>query len=294
MTAPAYVQRRIDLTFQLGKGAFGDSGYNTITHRGLRVTIQTDWANLDAQPHALIRVWGLTLSEMNQLTKAGLNYLVRNDKVQVDAGDDQNGMSTVFTGSILEAYPDFGQTAEAAFTVVALGGADVQLRPVTPVTFSGSVSFETAMQQILKPSGFSLENNGVEAVFQSPYYPGGIFNQINRALRSANAFGVLDPMANKIAAWPKQGARSGDPVLVAPQTRMIGYPAFEQQFIRVKQEFAGDRYRGPGKKIRVESQLLAARGTWNLIQVNLNLASELPNGPWEISMKAFHEGATGG
>ena len=292
MSAP-YAKRAISVTFQLGKGSFGASGSNTITHSGLRVFLTTEWANLPSQPTAIIRIYGLTLSEMNALTVAGLNWLNRDNLVRVDAGDVGDQLTTVYSGTIKEAFPDFREAPDSAFMVTAIGGATTNVKPPQPVTFAGATPFATAMQQILKPTGLTHENNGVNAILQSPYFPGSSMAQINRALQHANCFGVLDPMANKLATWPKTGSRGGDATVISAATGMIGYPEFEKVFIRVRTRFDGSLYKGVGKKIKVETQLTAAQGIWNIIQVDLNLASEMPGGPWEIIMKAGHDPAGG-
>jgi len=283
-----YARRAINLTFKMGTGSFGGSGFNTITHQGLRVIFDSEWSNAPSQPKAIIRVYGLTLSEMNELTKAGLFYTTRNDKVQVDAGDVGGQMTTVFVGTINEAYPDLREMPDSAFMITALGGGEHNLKPVQPVTFSGSVPFATAMQQILAPTGLTLENNGVNAVFASPYFPGSAMAQINRAVTAANCFACIDTLTNTVATWPKKnGSRGGNVPVISRQTGMIGYPEFERNFIRVRALFSGERFQGPGRKIQVQSDLKAANGTWNVINADLHLASELDGGPWEIMIRAW-------
>ena len=253
----------------------------------MRVIFDSEWANLAPhQPRAIIRVYGLTLSEMNEMTRAGLMYLSRFNNIQIDAGDVGGQMTTVFIGQIVEAYPDLREMPDSALQITAIGGGEQQLKPVQPVTVSGPTPFATAMQKILAPTPFTLENNGINAVFQSPYFPGTAMAQINRAIRAANCFGCLDTLTNTLAVWPKNGSRGGDAVIISPQTGMIGYPEFEQQFIRVRCRFDGGLFRGPGRQIQVQSQLTAAQGTWVLIQADLHLASELDGGPWEIAIKA--------
>jgi hypothetical protein len=281
----AYAKRAITLTFKLGKGQFGETGADTVTLQGLRVIFESEWSNLDSQPKALIRIYGMTLSQMNKLTVAGNAYTVRQDKVQVDAGDVGGNMITVFVGTIIEAYPDFREAPNAAFMVTAISGGELNLKPVQPVTFSGPTPFATAMQKILQPSGLTHEDNGVNAVLQSPYFPGSTMAQVSRALRAANCFGVLDTMSNTVATWPKNGSRGGDAAVISPATGMIGYPEFQRARIRLRNRFDGTLH-PPGTKIQVESQLDAARGNWTVINEDLALSSEQPGGPWEVGITA--------
>jgi hypothetical protein len=47
----------------------------------------------------------------------------------------------------------------------------------------------------------------------------------------------------------------------------------------------------PGAKIAVKSQLTAANGSWTLVRVGLTLASQTPNGPWEMSLEGTPRGS---
>ena len=67
-----YAVRAIDLTIQLGTGSFGESGANTLTLSGLRVIAQLSTVLMPGASTAVIQVYGLPLSLINQLTTAGL------------------------------------------------------------------------------------------------------------------------------------------------------------------------------------------------------------------------------
>jgi hypothetical protein len=40
----------------------------------------------------------------------------------------------------------------------------------------------------------------------------------------------------------------------------------------------------PGTTIKINSQLKAANGVWTINKISYLLASEMPNGPWELSL----------
>jgi len=294
MTLP-YARRQLNVTFQLGKGSFGQSGFDSITFKapstgtpGMRVYAEVSWANLPQQIRGVIRIYGMTLDHMNQLTNAGRFYEPGRDKVLVQAGDVGGALTTVFQGEIIEAYPDFREMPNTAFQVVAQAGAGtINLKPVEPTSFEGATPAPTAMGQIAQKCGLTLENNGVNAVLSNPYFPGAGITQINRAVLALNCFGTIDPMANQLAIWPKGGSRAGAAAQIGPNTGMIGYPEFERNFVRIRSLFDSSLYSGPGKKINVDSQFTAAQGEWTLIQVDLTLASEMDGGPWEMLIKAY-------
>lgn len=298
MSAP-YARRQLQVSFQLGKGSFGDSGYDTVTFKapsvgapGMQVYLEVEQANLPQQPNGVIRIYGMTLDHMNQLSVAGRTYQIRNDKIRVDAGDVGGALTTVFQGTIVEAYPDFTEMPNTAFHVQAVGGAEINLKPVEPTSFEGATPAGTALGQIVQKCGLTLENAGVNAILSNPYFPGAGMTQINRAVAAANCFGTIDSIGNKLAVWPKNGHRDGDPVAFGPNTGMIGYPSFQQIIIRVRSRFDPALMVGPGKRITVDSQLASAKGEWIVQQISLNLAAEVPGGPWE--MMVFAARAKGG
>lgn len=294
MSAP-YARRQLNVTFQLGKGSFGGSGSDSITFKapstgapGMRVFAEISWANLPQQIRGVIRMYGLTLDHMNQLTNAGRFYEPSRDKVLVQAGDVGGALTTVFQGTIIEAYPDFREMPNTAFQVIALGGAEINLKPVEPTTFEGAVSAPTALGQIAQKCGLTLENNGVSTMLSNPYFPGAGMTQINRAISAVNCFGTIDTAKNQLAIWPKDGSRSGASVKIGPDTGMIGYPEFQKINVRVRSVFDPALVGiGPGKKMTVDSQFTAAQGEWIVGQVDLTLASEMPDGPWEMLLTGW-------
>lgn len=290
MSNAPYAQRAINCSFQLGKGSFGGSGFNTVTLENLRIETRVEYANLPHAPTAIVRIYGMTLSQMNELTVAGLQWQNRNNKVLVEAGDFGSKLTAVFNGDIIEAYPDFKDMPNAAFVVLAVGGAGINLTPVSPTSFKGSVSVETALNQICGKAGLTLENNGVDAQLSNPYFPGTATPQINSAIRAANCFGHLDTINSTLSIWPRGGSRSGETPTISAATGMIGYPEFEKNMIKVRTLFDPE-IKGVGKKIKVESQLTAAQGEWTVIQIDYNLASQMLNGPWEMTIKAYSQSA---
>jgi len=284
LTAP-YAVRRINLTFQLGKGSFGDSGSDQLTFTGLRVAVQVQLASLPTTGAALIRVYGMTLSQMNQLSKAGLVWKGREDKVQVSAGDDVSGMSVIFNGLIIEAYPDMTESPNSAFSIFATPTQIIQLKPVPPSTFPGSVKAADVLEKMAKAAGLGFENNGVDVVLASPYFPGTMWQQMNSAKRAANIDATVDNVKNVLAIWPKTSSRSGGTITISPDTGMIGYPTFEQTRVKVRTVFDPSiRVTGTGTKVKIESQQDAARGEFTITTINYNLASETPGGPWEMAL----------
>ena len=284
MTA-AYAVRKILLTFKLagGKGIELASG-----NPGLRIYANVNFANAPETGMANIRIHGMALDHMNELSVAGLVFedLVGENYITVKAGDDTSGMSTIFTGSIMQAYPDFARQPDVSFVVVASPANDAQMKPVEPTTFPGATSVSTALDAIAKKAGLTAESNGVSAMLASPYFPGTAWQQFNGLVRAADAFGFLDGVNKVLAMWPKNGSRSGGKSIISPETGMIGYPQFQALNVIVRTMFTTEIQPGVGKIISVRSQLSAANGDFEVYNVAHHLMTEMPDGPWETVISA--------
>jgi hypothetical protein len=283
-----YAVRQINLTFKLGTGNFGTSGSSTLTFTGLRVICHVEAVVFPQMGSTLtMKVYGMSLDHMNALSVAGLLFDTRQNLVLVQAGDDVLGLSTVFTGQIIEAYPSLDTAEDAHFYVYASVSSTAQLKPVAPSSYPGSVPAATAMQAMATQAGFNFQNNGVTAVLQSPYFPGTAWQQIQSAVRAANCFAFLDGPTNTLTIWPKNAATPpAATVLISPKTGMIGYPKFQKKMIIVRTLFNPQLALRPSLTVMVQSQLAAANNAkLTVVKVDHDLASQMPDGPWETTVE---------
>lgn len=271
----AYAPRAIDVTF----GLTSSGGKTNIKISGLRVEVQVEQANVPSTGLAHARIYGMTLDHMNALSSAGLVYKAGQNTILIEAGDQNTKLTPVFSGLIIEAYPDFRSQPEVAFYVFATPTTLAQLKPVPPQSFNGPTQAATAFQAIAQSAGWKLENNGVSAVLQSPYFKGTAWTQLLACVRAAGCFGYLDPVASTFAVWPKLGNRSGAQVIISPDSGMIGYPSFQATIVTVRTLF--EPRAKIGQVITVKSQLVAANGKFTVINTAHDLASQSPDGPWE-------------
>lgn len=297
-----YAVRRINVTFQLGTGNFGQSGANTLALGNLRVFVHLE--NV-VSPHMgstlVMRVYGMTLDHMNALSRAGLLYGGYMNSVTVQAGDDVVGMATVFTGTIIEAYPDFesADPRQRFFYVSAQGtGSAIRFQPIAPASFPGPTSAAQQLQQVCGAAGINFQNNGVSAVLSPSYYPGTAWQQIGAIVRAANCNAHYYGVSNTLSVWPKTppaaGSAGSTTLIISPQTGMVGYPKFQQNTIIVRVLFSPTTAITPGTKVLIQSSLAAANNA--LIQANIimfDLESQLPGGPWEATIEGVSASAAG-
>jgi hypothetical protein len=288
-----FASRAITLQFALGAGqSFNSTGANILTVQGLRCIATFENALVPSLPTALIHVYGLTLDQINRLTVAGTQiygpYTSNTNAVRVSAGAINGPMATIFEGTISRAYPD-GQQPNMGFYVIANYSLNLQSTKIAPTSFQGSVSASTVMQTIAGKASIKFENNGVAAILSNPYFSGPAKNQMEKAAEAANAYLYYDTISGTAAVWPKpNGQRAiGSSITFSPATGMIGYPEFEASGIKLRTIWDPSLALQPGQKFQVQSQFAAACGFWVASNVSINIASQMPSGPWEMVVDAY-------
>jgi hypothetical protein len=280
-------KRRIDVTISLGQGAFGDDKGPDVTLSGLRAKATVVTYNGDAQGQLQLRMYGLPLSMINQLTTIGpVMAERRNNRILVAAGIDGGPMSTVFQGTIDSAYGEFQGAPDVVFNVTGLAAAIQAVKPVNAVSYRGPTDVATIMQSLATTMGFAFENNGVQVQLSSPYFSGTAYQQAKTCARAANIYFTID--RGTLAIWPKTAARANDPVPVYPGVGSVGYPVFSGNGIVVTTEFNPDFQLGG--RVDVTSDLTVANGIWNIYSVVHELESESPGGPWFSQVGCYRIG----
>lgn len=281
-------RRRLDFTFTLDPTTSASSptvttrptfaeGGNQVTLTNHRATAQVKVAGGFSMAECQFRVYGMTLSLMNQLSTLGQVPLPGGrNTVTVSAGDDEDGMGVVFQGTITNAWADFKGSPDVPFHVVAQSGMISALAIAPPSSFSGSASVATIMSGLAAQMGLSFENNGVTTRLANPYFPGTLYAQAQACATAANIDMIID--RGVLAISPRGVARGSQVLLVNANTGMIGYPAFTGNGIALQMLF------NPsitfGAKVKVESILTPANGEWIIYNMMHDLASEAPGGPW--------------
>lgn len=283
----AYATRAITVAFQLAaKGQL-------ITLSGLRVELQVTNAVFPSAASIVMRVNGMTLNDMNALTVAGLSFSAAAagtnlaNHVSVSAGYEGH-MGTIFTGVIVDAYPD-GVQPDMGFIVVASSVVDYTLLPAKPSTFPGAASADTILSQLAGQLGLRLVNNGVTGSLSNAYYSGSYYDQIRDAVNAFGAYGVIDPVGNRLIVNPRFGGTAFGGVIFSPATGTIGYPKFEQANVVVRTLYDPSLIMNAGDPFTVVSQFTAAcnppDNPWMCDRIDYSLSAQLPGGPWEMLIR---------
>jgi hypothetical protein len=272
-----FQHRILKLTFALGQGNFGDSGFNTLAVSGLRASATISKLVGASQPSLELVVFGLSLDAMNQLTTVGKQpFSMRNNTIQVEAGYSGGQLSTVYQGLIYQAFADMSAQPEAALIVLSTTNGLVAMKPVPPTSYKGAVDVAVVMASLAAGMGYSFENNGVSVMLRDPYFPGTAWQQVMSAARAANINATLD--LGVLAIWPLNGTREGNIPVVSAETGLVGYPRYTDTAVSCTTLF--NPAIGFGGSTKLESILTPAVGTWTVKSVTHRLESESPSGVW--------------
>ena len=219
---PRLSQKRIRLTFvEVGTGTFAGTGNDKLTISGLRSSANIQKVGGLSMGTLQLRVYGMTLSQMNDLATLGLilkdgdSPSALNNQVIVEAGDDDTGMAIVHHGTINNAWADFNDMPEVAFHVTSLAGLYEASIAVPPTSYAGMVDVSTIMSSIASLAGWNFHNDGVTAKMENVYHPGTPWDQMRQVAEHANINAILDDAAPKtLVIWPKGQTRGGEAVLI--------------------------------------------------------------------------------
>ena len=283
------IERKVTVTFDMG-GAGESSGASQIALSGHRVI--TDIVVAGGQwVTATAMIFGMTLAHMNALTTVPWRpLLVGKNKVKIEAGDAQNGMSVVFTGTIMQAWPDMQAAPEVPFRVDATVGGWEKVNPKEPTSFAGQTKVSEVHAQISQKLEATPENNGVDTSINNPYMWGPAYTQMEQLAKTARVGWILE---NGVCAiWPQGGNRqSAGSTTIPRETGMVGYPMAVPGGIVVRTLF--NKAIAYASTVTVKSDITQANGTWVVTKINLELDAQMPNGRWFAVLYCTPQGSGG-
>lgn len=293
----ALIRRLIDVTFELGEGSYGTGGANTVTLSGLRVSANVQNAGGRSMGAAEVRVWGMTLSKMNQLSTLGMVVTAqRKNVLTLSAHNEGEPPATFFKGTIYDAWADLNSQPDVAFVVSAKTALFEAVKTATPISIRGSADVANMLSGIASQMGFSFENSGVTSKLSNSYFAGSLRDQAQRIVKQAGI--QWNACENGVLAiWPAGSTRNGANPIVSSETGMIGYPSFTANGIMLKTIYNPSI--GLGTKLSVRSSIQTilskaenpatpakASGDWVVYKIDHQLESLLPHGKWYSSILA--------
>lgn len=275
----------LELTITLGSGTFGEDVGDTVTLSGFRMTADATNPGGDSMGRCQIRVFGLRDDVMNKLTTIGsVNTAIKAKNAVLLAAGDVDGMASIFSGTILDAWADYNSSPDVAFNIVAFAGLSAAVKPVGATSYKGGTDVAVIMTDLAAEMGVSLENNGVDVKLTSPYLSGTALTKLRQVAQAANILWTID--RDVLAIWPQTGARAGIIPLISPDSGMVGYPSLSSKGMTVKMLFNPNVRLGG--EVEVQSSIPMACGKWRVFNVSHSLSSEMADGPWFTTAETYN------
>lgn len=283
----AFVERLISIKFTLDQGSFADSGKNqlTIGPANLRITTKIVKAGGASMPQLQAAVYGMTKSQMNQLSTLGMRVNVNpRNTVSVMAGDAESGMSLVFEGGITQGFADLNSLPDVPFRVCAISGIVQALDAPQPTSYKGGVDAAVVLKQLATQAGLSFENStNVSAQVSNCYLPGSTKSQIERICETAGFGYVIDQ--GTLSIWKKNGTRKTTVVDINVNTGMVGSPSYTAQGIMVRTLYnPAVKFMG---QVQVESQFIP-KSQWTVYTLEYDLDAHMPHGNWQQTLGCYN------
>jgi len=283
----SFAKRELQITITLGTGQFGNDKGNTVVLSGHRALISISAYGGDAQGEMHAKIYGLSFDLINQLTTIGpiMTEIRGQNTVQVAAGDENGTLSTVYSGTIWQAFGDFASAPDVSLNILAYSAMGAAVMTVAPSSYEGASPVSVIMQDLAGKAQLNFIDHGVDQVLSSPYFPGSALDQIRECAKAADIDYIIEN--GTLSIWPKYGSRAGQIPTITPQSGLVGYPTFSSQGVLLQCEFLP--FSVVGGKITVEnSSIPMANGTWVIFQVSHFLSSEMPDGPWFTNLEVWN------
>lgn len=288
-------KKKLRATITLEKGtfnnsAFGDTQSNTITIEGLRIqcTINSPGGYVSSESN--IRIYGVSENVMNAVTTLRLDNANQipdgstraqfKHQIAIEAGDEKNEYTTIFTGNILAATGDYFNLPDVCLDIAAIAAYDEQIANLPPNSYQGEREASDILADIAAQVGWSTEFHGVTGFpLSDTYLTGSAKNQAEKIAKAAGLDLLFEH--EKLIAMPSGETRTSQIPLLSAKTGLVGYPVFDYVGVRFKCLF------NPAilmyGLIQIDSDLPRANGTWRVAALQYELDSETPEGRWFCS-----------
>lgn len=281
----SYVRRKIDVTITLGTGHFGDDLLITKTFSGYRVSCQMTANKGESMSSCAVRVYGISLADMNALTSIGpINQTAfGKNTIQINAGDDGTILPKVFYGSLLYSQGNLQKAPDCYLDMFATAEGLASIKPYNPISWPGSAPASDMMHKFASDAGWTLNDLGVKAVFNDQAFTGSILDNIRTCARSGGF--SYDVHNNVLKIWqPDSDVPASDIIHLNPQNGLVNYPLFSADSINFRTLFNHELQIGRRALIS-GSEILQANATWRIAGVAHSIESETPSGEWFSDVK---------
>lgn len=289
MPASSFVARGLRATFVLaGSGQiFPGTNNNTLRVSTLRMSAQVR-ATARLASQMSLRVQGMKKSDMDAITVTWANPPVVLDHYVTLEANNGDGWAKVFSGTIIEAQPDYSGAPDTALQIQASVGYFQKINGTDATSYTETVDIDLIVSDIVSKLGpqWKFVNGGVTAILAGPVYlHGTLVDQLDDACQQANCDYYLQNDTVTITPRGKPIAGAAVAVLLNKNTGMIGYPSYERSGLQVRALY--QPVFDTGVPIQVESSVFNASGRWYPYTMVHALDGNTPQGKWETNMQCL-------
>ena len=296
----SYLTRRIQVKLSLDGDTF-DGSNNIVTLDGLRITATIDSYSGSIgsfMSQANLTIKGMLQSDMDKLSTLGYSAGTYNKNlIQVYAGDDQAGMTMIFSGGITYGNVNYNAMPDVGVELVASAVVNAKYAAIAASSYKGSMNVATMIQAIAETSGYSFQNAGVTTQLSNHATAGDALTQIKEICRAAGIHGKME--RGTVYIWPAGGTMDNTIVQVNGNNGLVGYPMYAINGVNIRTLF--NPQMETGRQVEISAQISNASssspfansskspftngvGTFYVWQVKHLLSAETVNGPWFSDM----------
>lgn len=277
----SFTSKNLRFKFTLANNAkFQGTNSNVLQISGLRALASIRGAGLPAFPEATLTIYGLLQADMNALTALQFQPLsMLRNTVIVEA--DSTGLgefSTVFSGQIITAGPDYDSVPDVPLRITARVLGFESLNPATATSYTGPTSVATIVGALASKMGYVLENNGVTTQLSSPYLSGTLAEQLRTVKQQAGIDVYIED--NVIAICPPGGMRQQRTYVLSPTSGLVNRPKldYNRGYVYAK-AFYNPAFRFGGPLTIQNSDVPMANGSWVIGTISHDLDSFVLSSP---------------
>lgn len=293
MANTSFIKRKLQINLTLNSGGYkagGGSNSKVISDLAMKVSIEKlgppDFAK------ASVEISGMSCDEIEQLTSLNtFPMMTRRNYINIFAGDDVNGFSEVFAGSIVTASGDFSNP-ELAFKIEAQVGFWGRVKAQGPSVINATQGVDSFVSSCASMSDMTFTNEGVTAQLQEgDTFSGSPVEQARQAANKVNADLLIDD--NEMILVPKNGNRQGGSMfLLNRDSGLLGYPTISANGVELKAIF-NPAFRFAGL-FELKSAVPKTSGIWRIVKLTHKLSANDPKDTsWESQITGYYPSRSG-
>lgn len=283
----SFIEKKLQIKIVLADNSttvFTSTGDNTLVIDQLRMSVNVTAAARQAS-QAAVTIWGMLQTDMEALTVAFQTFgALRQNYIEIRA-DNGDGYKLVFTGTIIEAQPDFRSVPDVSFQILAMFGYFKKIELSSAISFPGAVDIDVFGRYFADQLGMSYQNRGAKAVLTNQYCASTLFDQLREIADAAQIDYYFQ--GNVLVFAPGNNSTPLELIpaaVLSPTTGLIGYPMYSRQGLIVTAIYDPAFQCAVAIEI-VESQVKGANGRWFAFAMQLDLSANMPGGPWTATLQ---------